>query len=210
MYVPTGFPHTTDTSTVIHHETVPARPTMAPSDDGDEGSVQNLFDETSIHLTMGIDTHVWALAYAHLRWALLQKVGKEFRMEMDDYNYWNAMDTIPVGFLAGSEWNGSDDEAGLDDERIKVTVDRLKEVMIQLEPDRWGKKENMPADKEFTEVARFMLKHVHTLLRIQHEQYSNIKPQSDETIMKAFEANKATEEAMARFTAFCRNEIQAS
>lgn len=56
LYVPIGFPHTTDTSTVDRNA----------ADDKEE-----VFRETSVHLTMGLDTHVWALTYAHLRWSLV-------------------------------------------------------------------------------------------------------------------------------------------
>ena len=73
MYVPAGFPHTTDTSTVVKEETVPA-------EDGDGET--DLFKETSVHLTMGLDTHVWALTFAHLRWTLLQRCGKDWKVEM--------------------------------------------------------------------------------------------------------------------------------
>ena len=59
LYVPTGFPHTTDTSTITKDT------------DHDQTKV---FSEPSVHLTMGLDTHVWALTYAHLRWCLVSKV----------------------------------------------------------------------------------------------------------------------------------------
>ena len=48
LYVPTGFPHTTDTCTVVDSD--------VSSDD--------MFEDTSVHLTMGLDTHVWALTFA--------------------------------------------------------------------------------------------------------------------------------------------------
>lgn len=56
LYVPAGFPHTTDTCTVV---------------DVNGASKEQLFDETSVHMTMGLDTHVWALTFAHLRWSLV-------------------------------------------------------------------------------------------------------------------------------------------
>ena len=156
MYVPTGFPHTTDTCTTLQHETIPPTGTLHPTTTPD--APPHRYDETSIHLTMGLETHVWALAYAHLRWALLQRCGKKFAVRIPDDNvYWSAMDTITVGFLAGSDWNGgtgfvhSDNEGegegeGEGDncdgyasgEQIAAAVNGLKEVMVRLEPERWS------------------------------------------------------------------------
>ena len=90
MYVPGGFPHTTDTITVVEEETVPAT---------DDETKENIFDETSVHLTMGLDTHVWALTYAHIRWTLLQRCGKEWKLDIkNDKDYSNSMRGLPVGF----------------------------------------------------------------------------------------------------------------
>jgi hypothetical protein len=49
MYVPAGFPHTTDTATVVDDESV-----AAPVEEDDDS--KKLFDDTSVHLTMGLDT----------------------------------------------------------------------------------------------------------------------------------------------------------
>ena len=112
MYVPAGYPHTTDTWTVLTEETVPST------------TCDNEFNETSVHLTLGLDTHVWALSYAHLRWTLLQRCGKKWRIDInDDDIYWTFMETIPVGFLAG------------EDAQSKA-LSQLKDAMIQLEPQR--------------------------------------------------------------------------
>mmetsp|Transcript_2228 Transcript_2228/g.3081 ORF Transcript_2228/g.3081 Transcript_2228/m.3081 type:complete len:237 (+) Transcript_2228:399-1109(+) len=49
---------------------------------------------------MGLDTHVWGLTMAHLRWSLLQRCHMEFDLRItDDGAYWDAMETIPIGFL---------------------------------------------------------------------------------------------------------------
>jgi len=230
MYVPTGFPHTTDTCTTLDHETVPPTGTLSTTNKSTTPTTeapQHRYDETSIHLTMGLETHVWALAYAHLRWALLQRCGKEFRVQIpDDGHYWSAMDTIPVGFLAGGAWSGStdfvpsgtgtgtgedEDEDGNDgyasDEQIHATVKGLKKVMLQLEPERW-ETEDMPTDAELNEVVRFMGRHVRALLRVQHELYSNVDPHDENTIVKAFQATKETEAVMERYGEFCKSDLQ--
>ena len=108
MYVPIGFPHTTDTLMATRHETIPPTITTTTSPTDEKTSTHNsttpqhvVFDETSIHLTMGHDTHVKALAYAHLRWSLYQRVCKDFQMEIPtDKLFWEAMDTMPIGFLS--------------------------------------------------------------------------------------------------------------
>ncbi|CAN0345300.1 unnamed protein product, partial [Discosporangium mesarthrocarpum] len=57
LYVPTGFPHTTDTVTRIELE-----------ESGEAAS-------PSVHLTMGVDSHIWGLNYAALRSFFLARSG---------------------------------------------------------------------------------------------------------------------------------------
>ncbi|CAN0394563.1 unnamed protein product, partial [Ectocarpus sp. 8 AP-2014] len=57
LYVPAGFPHTTDTVTGMSE------------DDTDP----------SVHLTVGVDTHIWGLNYATLRSYSLSRSGKQVR-----------------------------------------------------------------------------------------------------------------------------------
>jgi len=58
LFIPAGFPHTT--STALKNE----------SGDGEE-------EETSIHLTFNIDTHVWGMNYLNLRRSALRRAGVE-------------------------------------------------------------------------------------------------------------------------------------
>jgi len=81
LYMPAGFPHTTDT-------------------------IQGGSDETSIHLTIGIDTHIWGLTYAYMRQCALQRAGQKITyndreatsMSSEDYLLIN--EPLPLGFLA--------------------------------------------------------------------------------------------------------------
>ena len=58
LYIPSGFPHTTDTL---------------------EGPCQDS-TEASVHLTVGVDTHIWGLSYQALRsYALRRKVRSHFQ-----------------------------------------------------------------------------------------------------------------------------------
>ena len=54
LYIPAGFPHETDTIGAA-----------ASGDDAD----------TSVHLTVGVDTHLWGLSYAKARELALSRAG---------------------------------------------------------------------------------------------------------------------------------------
>ena len=197
LYVPQGFPHTTDTVSAT----------------GMESNNKNVFDEISVHLTMGLDSNVWFLTYAHLRWALLQRVGKEYRIEIkSDESYWNSMETISIGFLAGDEWDRIASElketGSLDEEYVSSVIQSLKEVMVELEPERWGATtEDFPSDDEFTEVITYVVRdHAQALMDLQEDMFTDVDPQSDDTIMKAYQCTQKQNEIMERFGKFSKNE----
>lgn len=197
LYVPTGFPHTTDTSTVV--------------DDSKETS-ESLFHETSIHLTMGLDTHVWGLTLAHLRWSLLQRCQLDFSLKIEnDEAYWAAMEAIPIGFLGGEAWKRTVKRVqkgeGLDAEYLQEVTDALKKVMRKLEPSRWKDPDSMPDDTEFHQVIDYMVQqHLVELLQIQQDMFSNIDPHSDESIIKAFKGTQRQQAVMAQLGDFSKNE----
>lgn len=191
MYVPAGFPHTTDTATVVDDESVPA-----PVEEDDDS--KKLFDDTSVHLTMGLDTHVWALTYAHLRWTLLQRCGKDWKLDIkNDEDYWDSMKTLPIGFLLRSK-----SEDNVED----VTLEELKRVLNNLEPTRWTK-ESMPSDEEIRQVVKYMLEeHLSSLLEIQEIMYSDINPHDENTIVKGYECTQKQDAVMQRYGAFSNND----
>ena len=59
LFVPAGFPHTTDTA----------------EEEKGEGSAEDKEDATSIHLTFNLDTHVWDLDYLSARRLALARAG---------------------------------------------------------------------------------------------------------------------------------------
>jgi hypothetical protein len=191
MYVPAGFPHTTDTATVVDDESVPA-----PVEEDDDS--KKLFDDSSVHLTMGLDTHVWALTYAHLRWTLLQRCGKDWKLDIkNDEDYWDSMKTLPIGFLLRSK---SEDNAE------DVTLEELKHVLNNLEPTRWAK-ESMPSDEEIRQVVKYMLEeHLSSLLEIQEIMYSDIDPHDENTIVKGYECTQKQDAVMQKYGAFSNND----
>lgn len=186
LYVPAGFPHTTDTKTVVEDETVPA----------EETSKKDLFDETSVHLTMGLDTHVWALTYAHIRWTLLQRCDKNWKLEIkNDDDYWNSMRSLPIGFLSGADSDGVD-----------MAIEEIKKVLTRLEPRRW-EKEAFPAYEEIIEVVKYMFgDHLGSLMEIQDEMFSDIDPHDENTVIKGYQCTQKQDALMQRYGAFSNNE----
>ena len=184
LYVPTGFPHTTDTVTVPDNS-------------------KDVFKETSVHLTMGLDTHVWGLTYAHLRWSLLQRCGKEFTLNIEnDELYWRAMETIPVGFLGKTDDWIKDTKLDFYDK----VAQQLKTIMMELEPNRWTDNEELPNDDEFREVIVYMLeKHLKPLFQIQDEMFRNVNPKSEDTIVKAYQGTQKQNIIMEEFGKFSKN-----
>jgi len=190
MYVPAGFPHTTDTTTIVENESVAV----------DDPSDIKLFDETSVHLTMGLDTHVWALTYAHMRWTLLQRCGKDWKLDIkNDGDYWDSMRMLPIGFLSNSKLDS-----------VSVATEELKRILIRLEPKRW-EREKLPLDEEIRHVARYMLEeHLTSLLEIQESMYSEIDPHDENTIIKGYECTQKQDSVMQKYGAFSKNEAMES
>jgi len=214
MYVPAGFPHTTDTTTIVEEETVPSMPmSMSMSMSGKK---EQLFDETSVHLTLGLDTHVWALTYAHIRWTLLQRCGKDWKVEIPkDADYWDSMRMIAVGFLSGENKDNTDDNDDDDDDNdndndndsnMDAAVEETKRVLMQLEPKRWIK-EALPSDDEIREVFNYMKnEHLASLLEIQETMYSDIDPHDENTIIKGYHSTQKQDAIMQRYGAFSNND----
>mmetsp|Transcript_5763 Transcript_5763/g.8180 ORF Transcript_5763/g.8180 Transcript_5763/m.8180 type:complete len:531 (-) Transcript_5763:1699-3291(-) len=196
LYVPTGFPHTTDTVNGI-----------------DVGS-----KDMSVHLTMGLDTHVWGMTLAHLRWCVLQRTNKDFQLNIqDDEAYWEAMDAIPVGFLVPSRSMWKDCLAslqvgtGVTADYKEFVTDKLKAVMMRLQPPRWKSEENvdgeeLPTDEDFSEVLDFMIgKHLTELMSIQDELFRDTRMKDEASLMKAFKCAQKQNKLMEEFGAFSKN-----
>jgi hypothetical protein len=69
LFVPAGFPHTTSTASYNSNNDVDV-----DDDDDTENNNQDIMDdETSVHMTFNIDTHVWDLNYLSARRLALRK-----------------------------------------------------------------------------------------------------------------------------------------
>ena len=59
--------------------------------------------DASVHLTVGIDTHIWSLNYAGLREVCLRRGGipdKTILTKVPYEAYWDLQYTLPLGFLS--------------------------------------------------------------------------------------------------------------
>lgn len=120
LYVPAGFPHTTDTIT----------------DDAAEG------EEPSLHLTLGVDTHIWSLNYASVRSIALKRAGlpdKLLLTKLAPELYWDLQSALPFGFLDASLGLPINDDplAMPSSEQVdKIALTALSK-MRAAEPARW-------------------------------------------------------------------------
>jgi len=206
LYVPTGFPHTTDTTTVVQDE----------DDNHNDLSPSDVFKETSVHLTMGLDSHVWGLTYAHLRWSLLQRCGKAFDLNIsNDDLYWRAMGTVPVGFLGKDKRRNAEDVKTSQSAFYDMVGLELRQLMIDLEPNRWilskedensPEKDTLPDATQFQEVVAYILEsHLEPLFKVQDEMFRNVNPKDENTIIKAYHGTQKQNLIMENFGKFSKN-----
>lgn len=107
LYVPGGFPHTTDTITGIASDSEP-----------------------SVHLTLGVDSHIWDLSYAGLRKLALTKAGiNDKAIPTKSESFWSLQDALPLGFLAKKELSI--------EEHKKIIFDGLISRLRLIEPTKW-------------------------------------------------------------------------
>jgi len=163
LYVPAGFPHATDTSTVVVNE----------SNDSVKMESTDIFSETSLHLTLGLDAHVWGLTYMHLRQFVLSRSGKDPALRrgatftVSEEASWDITRTIPVGFLAGKKagWDKTRNEScqnndhftpnatqmgSIENEYLEEFIDDLKKIIMRLEHHRWADEESKSKKEEST------------------------------------------------------------
>ena len=149
LYVPAGFPHTTDT---VH--------TAAAGADADADSV---------HLTIGLDTHIWGLDYLSMsagaldRAALAETSVRETTLAAEAY--WRLM-AVPrsLGFLRRFH--------GHDGARDAVAAE-LAECARLVEPSRWAgaSMTDVAAALDAAAVAEQAERHAERLVTVQRAMY---------------------------------------
>lgn len=148
LFIPAAFPHTTDTA-------------------------EENVDETSIHLTFGLDTHIWDLDYLSLRrWALKRcqvvdtKLGQWEATDniytgeinkLDEDLMKDLIDSLPMGFV--------DDAAG--EEEVNQVCAELKRISKQVDETIHAK----VGDDVWLETTERIQQHGKELLDVHRDMY---------------------------------------
>ena len=119
LYVPAGFPHTTDT--------------VNTRGEGDGEAAGD-----SVHLTIGIDTHIWGLNYNEARKGALRRARLPDTLgdtQVPPAKYWGELMEVPgsLGFLRRHAAVGADGADG-----ASAVAARLAGVSRAVEAERWG------------------------------------------------------------------------
>ena len=162
LYVPAGFPHTTDT--VCEADTA-----------GSEGSS---FDP-SVHLTVGVDTHIWGLNYASMREYAMRRAGLEDKVlitKLADTLYWSLQSALPLGFLSSMP-PPPPAAAPSDSEGRARAVETLVHLLRSVEPAKWSESE--PSDRVVAalganEVAARLTRHHREITDIFKAMYNDV------------------------------------
>lgn len=195
LYVPIGFPHTTDTTTAV------------------DGVEKSAFHESSVHLTVGLDTQVWFLTMAHVRWSLLQRSNRRFNADLtDDSIYWKAMGSIPFGFLGGKAWRSTIESMnrgnGVGADFKQQVAEKLRDVLVSMEPSRWKETstagtESLPSTTQVDEAIEFFVeKHWLALMETQEALFKDVEPTKEESLLKAFRGTQDQNKIMEDFGVF--------
>ncbi|CAM9321032.1 unnamed protein product [Ascophyllum nodosum] len=162
LYVPAGFPHTTDTVTNMEDQTDP-----------------------SVHLTIGVDTHIWGLNYATLRSYALTRSGRTDQLKakeppekaFGEGEYWRLFSALPLGFLGESIVSGYSRWSEMKQAQVTEMIAYMARLERDSQPGRW--EESVPDDEVFGgeqtgEVARRLLDHHAQVTRMFKEMYGDV------------------------------------
>ena len=177
LYIPAGFPHVTDTD------------------------VEST--EPSVHLTLGVDTHVWDLNYASMRDTALKRkklpttLDGSFSINKLDLEPWRALHTaLPLGFAAAPVLASGDQSAAASSSHasgaktLQQSARRLASAhhniarymatecarrMMGAEPKRWGgySEKELVAHLDLEAVAARYLDHYQRLMATQRKVYAD-------------------------------------
>ena len=150
LYVPAGFPHTTDT--------------VNTAEAGEAAG------EDSVHLTIGIDTHIWGMNYASLRAGALGRASLPDGLNVQTLpkdKYWQVMG-IPrsLGFLRRHGAGGEHATADVAAELVRV--------MRLAEPKRWDAEvsdEEVARELGAEEIAQQLEQHRQRIYDVQRAMY---------------------------------------
>lgn len=160
LYVPAGFPHTTDTIT--------------------EDAANA--DEPSLHLTLGVDTHIWSLNYASARSIILKRSGladKLLLTKLTPELYWDLQSALPFGFLDASlDLPINDDPLAMpSSEQIEKIALLTLSKMKAAEPNRWSSDvsdSDLIESLDIKAVISRLAEHRISLTKVFHTMYSDV------------------------------------
>ena len=161
LYVPGGWPHTTDTLAEFCGE----------------GS------DPSVHLTVGIDTHIWGLTYASLRGYTLRrkKLWDKLRLtKIDTDLYFDLNTALPLGVLAEPLVEKHKELKGFGSGLQRALAMDIKEAAVSkcmaAEPTRWESRDALEADigYQLDEAIPRVMKHHVSMVDTQKKMYRDV------------------------------------
>ena len=158
LYVPAGFPHTTDTVC-----------------EGDTAGSTGEGGDPSVHMTVGVDTHIWGLNFASMRDYALRRSGVEDKVmitKLADALYWRLQSALPLGFLSASPAGDPSDA----DARGRA-AETLAHLLRLVEPARWPESEpvdTVAASVGANEVAARLTRHHREITDIFKAMYNDV------------------------------------
>ena len=199
LYIPAGFPHATDTMVDA----------ADAAGDGQE-------EEPSVHLTVGVDTHLWSLSYAHLRAHALRRAGES--AELADgrpvtalpAERWAALhEPLPLGFLSapilaplleggggggGGGGTGHADAVAAEAAACRAMAERSAATMLLAEPLRWEGRDAAALREhlKLDEAAARMVEHHRHVLAVQSRMYLRAAHRTAGASLSAKEQKAAT------------------
>ena len=143
LYVPAGFPHVTDTVDST---------------------------EASLHLTLGVDTHIWGLDALQARAGAVRRAGLADALtrpeqQLDSADYWRLRGTLPA-----LGWRASGDHAA----DLEQLARALADAAVLAEPARFADAADARATLLVDPLAARLVEHARALAAAQRELYADV------------------------------------
>lgn len=191
LYVPAAFPHETDT---LDADVEGGFEYTGPSAPATEDSIS----QAAVHLTLGVDTHLWGLTWANMREKALIRAKLPPTLasglpitSLPPDRCFLLHSPLPFGFAASQLHTGSTTAEALAGE--------LASRLARAEPERWADAETVAAQLPLRETAERMLVHYERVLELQRGMYKRAVEGVKGVQEKMFEDMDALDEATQSF-----------